>query len=319
MLLLITKFIFFLSLLVYSGEWLVKILSRLAHYWRLSYFLIAFLIMALATSIPEFFISITSALNKTPELALGVIFGTMTASALVLGSDLIFAPRPIKLGNTISRSDSLYTALIVFLPFVFIFNGVISRFEGLVLIMAAVIFSYHLFWTKKRFLRTIRHPYQSFSHKVRLYRFLNIFKQYLFLILAIIVLLFSARLVVEYGKEMALSLPIPLVVIGLSFLAFSTTLPELIFEIKSVRMARSDLALGDLTGTMVVNAGLILGLTALIYPITISDFYPYWVTALYLALFLLFFIFLLKKPLGKWVGIILVLSYLIFLLIEFYG
>lgn len=284
---LILKFILVLYILLHVGEWLVKVLSRLAQSLQVSSFLFAFLIMALATSVPELIISFTSAINKTPQLAVGVLLGTVVASALVLGSDVIISRKPIFIEKSIARRDVLLVVLIAFLPVLLLFDGVLSRFEGAILLTAFLLFSYHLFWSKKRFLKSFRHhhPSEEVPQPVDLTSIVRPFR------------------ILKYSI----------------FLAFSTTLPELVFEAKAIKIARQELAIGDLMGTIVVNSGLIFGLTALIYPIQLADPLKFLIISAYLFLFLLLLVLFIKRPFPHWLGYLLIFSYIIFLVIEFYG
>lgn len=320
---LILKFILALYILLHVGEWLVRILSRLAHSLQISSFLLAFLIMALATSIPELIVSLTSAIHKTPQLAVGVLLGTVVASALVLGSDIIISKKSLVIEKSINRRDAWLIAFLAFLPVLLFLDGVLSRFEGAILLLGFLLFSYHIFWVKKRFLKSFRHHHSPFEvpqqlDLTKISRPFHILKYSIFLILGIALLVLSAKYVVFYGQELALMLKLPLIVVGLSFLAFSTTLPELVFETKAIKMARQDLALGDLMGTIVVNSGLIFGLVALIYPIQLTDPMRFIIISLYLFLFLLFLVLNISRPLARWTGFVLVLSYLLFLVVEFY-
>ena len=86
-------------------------------------------------------------------------------------------------------------------------------------------------------------------------------------LVSLILLLISSKLVVEYAKLISVELLLPPILIGLILIAVGTSLPELVFGVRAALTKHSELSLGDITGAVVANSTLVLGLTALIYPI----------------------------------------------------
>ena len=310
---LIIKFIFFIYVLAHSGTWLVKILSRISSYFKVSYFAVAFMIMAAATSVPELMIGINSALDKMPQLSLGVVLGSNIADlALVFGVALILS-KHISLDSLIAKRDAWYMVLITLLPIFLLYDKVLSRFDGIILLLAFSLFSYQIFWSKQHFLKS----FDDFNQKTAT-KLLHLLKNFTWFVVALGIMLVSAKYVVDFGEQLAIFFSIPLIIIGITILALSTSLPELVFEVKAITSGKKGMALGDLVGSLVANSSLILGITAVIYPIQIENSSAYFVAVLYLILLLIFFILNIAKPLSRNIGYLLVFSYLIFLLIEFY-
>jgi cation:H+ antiporter len=140
------------------------------------------------------------------------------------------------------------------------------------------------------------------------------------LILAVIVLLVAAEMMVKLAGAIAISLKVSTFLIGLFLLAVGTSLPELSLEIESIRKRQVGMALGDLFGSVVANATLILGLVALINPIRLSNGIQEYAlaAAVFGVMFLLFWGFIKsKKKLERWEGLVLVLAYLAFVVLEF--
>ena len=134
-------------------------------------------------------------------------------------------------------------------------------------------------------------------------------------IVSLIILLFSARFVVEFAEEIATELMFPEILVGLVIVGLGTTLPELSFEVNSVRKGFSGMALGDLLGSVVVNSTLVLGIAASIYPIQ-ADFMTFSIASAFLIG--IFGIFALFAKTGRLIdrkeGFILILFYIIFAL-----
>ena len=102
-------------------------------------------------------------------------------------------------------------------------------------------------------------------------------------------------------------------------ITFGTTLPELIVEFKAIRQHETALFMGNVLGTIVANGTLIVGITALIAPITIQAFNEYIIaTVFFLSTFTFFYFFIkTKSRLDRWEGFVLLATYAIFAVLEF--
>ena len=104
----LTLFLVSCLVLVLSGSWVVKSLSKIASFLRISEFLVGFVIMALSTSIPELFVGITSSLAKNPALALGTVIGSNIVDlTLVIGIVIVLA-KGIGTERRFMKRDSFY-------------------------------------------------------------------------------------------------------------------------------------------------------------------------------------------------------------------
>jgi len=122
------------ALLILSGYLLVKTLSKIAVFLKLSEFIIAFIIMAFATSIPELFVGISSAISKNPALSLGNVIGSNIVDlTFIIGIAVVLA-RGITINKEV-RKDSLYMFLIALIPIILMLigNG-LSRIDGVILV-----------------------------------------------------------------------------------------------------------------------------------------------------------------------------------------
>jgi cation:H+ antiporter len=141
----------------------------------------------------------------------------------------------------------------------------------------------------------------------------------LFLILSLVALLLSAFLTVRFATNFAYDAKIPAVLIGLTIIALGTCLPELIFSIKAVRRNHDQLALGDILGTVITDATIILGLVALISPFSFNPYRIYITgTAVFLAGIFATIFMKTDKTINKREGIFLILFYIIFVFVEFF-
>ena len=132
-------------------------------------------------------------------------------------------------------------------------------------------------------------------------------------------LFFCANFVVEYAGLLSIGIALPTIMISLFLVAIGTTLPELVFETRAVLTGHSEMALGNLIGSVVVNSTLVLGITALIYPIT-ANFLLFVVGAIFMIIIaFLFATFVESGSKLYWKeGVSLILFYIFFCIIEFY-
>jgi len=304
-------FIISVFVLVKSGAMLVKSLVVISRYLKISEYATAFIFMAIVTSLPELFVGVGAALKKTSSLALGTIIGSNIANlTLILGLVIIFA-RGIKIKTKVTRREAWSVFFIATLPLLLMWNGRLSRVEGLILLVVYFLYLRRLIGQRKRFVRA----FNSFEHD---WQGFKVFLKNIFLfLLGIALLLGSAWLLIESATQIAFSLNLSLVFIGLFLVAVGTSLPELVFGIKSVLAKHEAMNLGNLLGSCACNSALILGLVAIIHPIKIVQFNIFLVSIFFMIVtFLIFNLFIrTKSKLSYQEGFMLLGFYLVFMMI----
>lgn len=241
-----------LFLVIKSADLAIRYSTRLAESFRLPRYLIGFLVVAIISILPETFIFINSAIEGVPALGLGTIFGSNVADLSLIFALVIFVSgRNIKIESKIIKNRFLYLVVIA-LPLIFGLNGYYSQAEGLGILTAGLLFYIYL-------LRDSR--IQTASEKGE-------FKPLylIFLLFSMAGLLVGANLTVKLGVQLADILSVSPVIVGLFLVGLGTTLPELFFSIKAAKENNDSLALGDILGTVVADATIVIGLVALIKP-----------------------------------------------------
>jgi len=298
--------------LVASGTFLVRSLARISHFLRLTEFAAAFIIMAIASSLPELFVGISSAMAKNTALALGNIIGANILDITLITGIFIILGRGISAKTKKIRTNALAMIAVVGLPLVlFLIGNSISRIDGIILIAVFLLYAQNLIRQSRKFEK----PYEEEKKVGRKEIVLTV----LLFIASLVLLFISANFLIKYASALAIDLNLPSIFIGLFLISIGTTLPELTFGARAILMGHEEMSIGDQIGTVIVNSTLILGVTALIWPIT-ADFMAFFIA----AIFLLFSAFLFTtfiqsaKKLDVGEGIALVLLYVFFILIEFY-
>ena len=301
-------------LLVKSGTWLVQALIRISQFLRWTEFFVSFILMAFATSVPEFFVGITSAIHKVPEVSLGNIIGANVINlTLVVGIGAIMA-RGLDLETSVAKRDSLYTAFIAILPIIALLDGVISRADAVILIIVTLFYFYQVFSQKEIFTKVFK---DSFKRRTtRLWK--KFFIDTLIFIFSLTLLLISAEGIIRSTVYFAEYIKLPLVFIGIVFVAIGTALPELTFGIKSIMLGKKEMVLGNVMGSVVVNSSLVLGAVALIHPIKVVGFSSFLAGMLFTFLAAAAFYFFARhqEHISGKEGKILIAIYILFILFE---
>ncbi len=299
--------------LIKSGTVVIKTLSQVTRFLRWSEFAVAFLLMAVLTSLPEFFVGISSALHQTPELAFGNVMGSNIINLTLAVAIPVLMAGSLRADSIIVQRSSIYTALIVFLPILLMFDGAISRIDGLILLLLLPIYFYWLFQQKERFSKVFNKLERDIdSHK-------DFLKNLAVFVLAVVVLLISAEGVVWSASQLAQGFGFSLLMIGVLFVALGTTLPEVIFGIKAVSLGHQDMVLGNLMGSVVVNSTLVLGVTALIHPFRLFDPSPYLAAIVAIIVTIFFFTLFIRsgRKITRKEALFLLFLYLAFISSQF--
>src|SRR3989344_1038989 len=303
-------FLFSLATLTYSAGYCNKYASKIAKTFHLSEFFISFFIVAVISSFPETTVSIVSALKGVPEFGFGALLGSnVTDLTLVFAIITLLSVGGISLKSSILKNDYYYIILLAF-PLLLGLDGYFSRMDGIILVLSNVIFLFTIFKENKVFSKVFNK--NIFQDK-------NIHINLFLLLVSLIVLLFSAYFAVKYGINFANEIHIPAIIISLTVVAIGSCLPELMFSIRAVKNKHETLALGDILGTVIIDATLMLGIVILINPFYIEQILVI-VTCgsmLIAGIVLLAFIDS-KNILSKKEAIVLLVLYLLYVLLELY-
>jgi len=269
--------------------------------------------------LPEFFVGITAALAGKPSLSLGNVIGANIANlSLVIGGAALIGG-VVAVQGTFLRRDVFYAFLAACAPMVLLFDKVLSRIDGIVLL---ILYGFYQVVVFSEQTGKMEEPQQGFV--TRLLRKLNqpsprrVKKELGWIFLGVALLLFSADVLVRSAVRVAINFNIPLFLIGLLMVAVGTTLPELVFGIKAVRERQPGMVFGNLLGSIVANGTLIIGLVALISPVRIQAFGEYLLaTMTFVIIFGLFYFFVrTKHRLDRWEGAVLLVVWIFFVIFE---
>lgn len=304
---LVNIFVFLVSLyMVIKGSTLATTYAgRLAESFNLSKYTVGFIIVAVISILPETFIAINAALNGVPSFGLGMLFGSNIADlTLIFAILVLYAGRSLKVESKILKNRTVYP-FVLLLPLVLGLDGYFSRLEGVALIIAGGIFYYVA-------LRS------GADGSVSLVRGEKRFKTTICLVFSMLLLLVGAYFTVESATELANAVDMSPILIGMLIVGLGTTMPELFFSLRSVKRHDDSLAIGDILGTVLADATIVVGILALVSPFHFPQKIIY-ITGSFMifAAFLLFHFMRSGKTLTKREATILFVVWLIFVLTEF--
>jgi len=271
-------------------------------------FSVSFFIIAVISVLPEATISIISAINGKPELGLGTLLGSnITDLTLVFGIVALFSSGGIKVQSKILRNNFFYLILLLF-PLILGLDGKFSRIDGGILLLLGILFYVKIYRDSIRFRKKFNHTKKG-----------HLIKTLILLLISLAILLTSAIFTVKYAVNFANDIKLPAILIGLTILAIGTCLPELIVSIKAVKNNRDGIALGDILGTVITDATIVLGLIALISPFSYNPANIYVTgTAMFIAGIFVTLFMKSEHTLNKTEGLILIGFYLLFVILSFF-
>lgn len=271
--------------------------------------------MAFCTSLPELLVGLNAAFHKIPQLSFGNIIGANILN-LSLGLGLVaFLAGGLKVKRRVAQQDSFLAVAIGILPLILILNKQLGRIDGIILILVFIFYVRRL-WHQENKNKKILSVKAQIAGK----DFKSFLKHGVIFFLSALLLILSAELVVRSGQFFVSAFNLAPIVVGALILALGTSLPETIFGIRSARMNHKAMAIGNQLGSVIINSTLILGLVALVHPIQIVNFSPYFIGIIFTLIVALFFTNFIKSRSTisiKEAGV-LILIYLVFVLFEIF-
>ena len=299
-------------LLVIGADFLVKGASNIASKFHIPEMLIGLTIVALGTSAPELIVTITSAFSGNTDLIIGNAIGSNLCNLLfILG--LMAIIRPILIDNEAKKIHIpialLSTLIILFIEISNISStpSFIGRIDGIILL---ILFFIYFTYPIVSEIKDIRKAYKENKDEGNT-KNVKVFVQLVFIIIGIVLLKLGGDFVVDYSTKIAQAWSISERIIGLTIVAIGTAMPELITSIIAVIRKDTDLAVGNLVGSCVLNLLLILGIGAIITPLEFSNEFTQNLILLSIStLILWFFNFIGKKnTITRFKGFILLIIF----------
>lgn len=336
-----------------GADWLTDGAVNIATRFGVSQMVIGLTIVAMGTSMPEFCVSMVSALKGTPDLAVGNVVGSNTFNTLlIVGCSALVAPIMVKRSSV--KRDIPFAVVASLLMLLFCLDGAIGRVDAAVLFAGFCLF---MFVTLK-YAKTTEKPaaavatngaatataiseasssqtsaleasssqasapkasssqasaLEASSSEASQASGTSMLKAVVMLVVGLLCLIAGSNMFVDNASFVASSLGVSDAVIGLTIVAGGTSLPELATSMVSAKKGNSDIAIGNVIGSNVFNILMIIGITGLVKPMHIAGITTLDLIMMLASMLLMWFFCRTTYKVKRWEGAVLTIVYLAYL------
>jgi len=294
------------SVLLYFGaDWMIKSSVHIASKLNISRFVIGLTIVAFGTSLPELGVSLKAALFNKSDIAIGNIIGSnITNVLLVLGISSMFNPILISFSK-IKKDILIYLFVCVLLIFL-LQNGILERWEGVLLFTGIIFYTIHSFITDKSHDEEFEDPFSTWRRTI------------IFLVLGIILLYIGSESFIKGAVDFAKIIGVSDLIIGMSVVALGTSLPELVTSVFAAVKKEHSISVGNIIGSNLFNILSVLGLVSFIKPLSVeTSIFRFEIPIMIGAGLLLVPISLRQRPISKIISLSMLFGYSVFICILF--
>jgi len=251
-----------LVLLILGGNWLLKAAVGFSLRLQIPKIVIGMTVVSFATSAPELIVSLKSALDGEADLALGNVIGSNIANlGLVLAITILIST--ISVEKSFYKTDWPVMIIASLLLYGFVaFDGVLVRYEGIILFSMLIVFLIYLLRFQKPAV-VDELPEDDVE--------LPLYKDVLFLTIGGVALWGGSELLIDGAVGMAKNFNVSTRVIGITIVSVGTSIPELAASVIAILKKEKAISLGNLIGSNVFNILAVLGLTSIITPVIVTD------------------------------------------------
>lgn len=269
-------------------------------------------IVAVGTSMPEFFVSLMSAVNATPDLAVGNIVGSNIFNALCIVG-VAAALSPITILHSTVKKDIPFALVSSVVLLIICLDGGISRLDAGILTAMFVLFMYIVLKGAKGDPEVAAEPEESDREPM------PVVKAVLLLIIGLGCLILGSNVFVDNASAVAKSLGMSEALIGLTIVSCGTSLPELATSVVAARRGNSGIAIGNVLGSNAFNILMTLGVTGLIAPMHLNGITSVDLSVMVISMVLLWLFSFTKHRIERWEGGLLVavfIGYMAYLIMQ---
>lgn len=289
-------------MLIKGADWFVDGASKIADRFGIPQLVIGLTIVAMGTSAPEAAVSITSALKGSAGITIGNVVGSNIMNVLVI-LGLTAVIRAIAVKQSTVRYEIPFTIVITgLLALLGLMDNTISRLDGAILWVLMIVYLLYLLRMAKKG-QDVTEDMPELTKKDTLPR----------MILSILVgaglIVWGADVTVNAATELATIFGMSDRLIGLTIVAFGTSLPELVTSVTAAIKGKADIAVGNIVGSNIFNILFVVGTTALITPVVYSSGFIVDSVVAVATMVLLLICVLPKKKLGRLGGVVMLAGY----------
>jgi len=249
-------------LIILASRMIIDALHRLTCRLGWKEFIVAFFAASIGAVLPELFIGVRSALKGVPELALGSIIGQNIILFTLSVAICTFILKEIVVESRTVRAGATFALLAVTLPFILLWDGVLSRTDGFILLFACVAYIYWLFSKEDHFVKKHKEPIKKCSPV----------RDGIVVFIGFLLVVLSAEGIIASAQNFSSYFDVSVALFGLFAVGLGVALPETFFSIALASKGHSWMILGGILGAISLSSTLVLGIVSIISPIEVVDF-----------------------------------------------
>lgn len=293
------------ALVLWGADRLTEGASAIARSLNVSEIVIGLTVVAMGTSMPEFFVSMMSAVKGTSDMAIANVVGSnIFNTMLIVGTAAMVAPMTISKGTV--RKDIPFAVMASMALLVFFYDGEMSRWDAAMLLVGFIVFM--AVTLNNRSAGAEQSTEETTSSRPR-----SLLLSAFYVVLGLACLVGGSNIFVDGATNIARSLGVSDAVIGLTIVAGGTSLPELATSVVAATKGKSAIAIGNVIGSNVFNILMILGVTGLIMPMDILGLTVVDYSVMLGSIVLLWFFSYTKYTVARWEGAVLVAIFIAYI------
>lgn len=289
-------------MLIKGADWFVEGASKVADRFGIPQIVIGLTIVAMGTSLPEAAVSISAALKGSADITIGNVVGSNIMNVLViLGLTSVIRAIAVK-KNTIRYEMPFTIAITAILAVMGLMDNQVGRMEGGILWVFMILYLAYLVWVSKTDKDAIEEAAKADEKE-------SILKMLVMILIGAGMIVWGSDITVDAATAIAKSFGMSERLVGLTIVAFGTSLPELVTSCTAAIKGKADIAVGNIVGSNIFNILFVVGTTALITPVPYSANFMIDSIVAVAAMILLLVCVIPKRQLGRVGGILMLLGY----------
>ncbi|MCH5248606.1 MAG: calcium/sodium antiporter [Lachnospiraceae bacterium] len=254
-------------MLVKGADWFVDGASKVAEIFGIPQLVIGLTIVAMGTSLPEAAVSTSAALKGSAEITIGNVVGSNIMNILlILGITSVISPLAVQL-STIKYEIPMVIGASVLLAGLGLLDTTVGRIDGIILLLGMVLYLAYLFKMAKKGQAEALEKEEAAEDGNNSGKKDSIIKQVLLILVGASLIVLGSNVTVDAATELALIFGMEERIIGLTIVAFGTSLPELVTSATAAIKGKADIAVGNIVGSNLFNLLFVVGIAAVITPV----------------------------------------------------
>lgn len=295
------------AMLIKGADWFVEGASKIADKLGIPQLVIGLTIVAMGTSAPETAVSISAALKGSADIAVGNVVGSNIMNILViLGITSIIIPLSVQ-KSTVKYEIPFMIIITVIFAVLGLTDNEIFRGDGLILLGLFIIYLAYLFRMAKKGQAVTEEVEEDGKQD-------SVLKMIVLIVIGVVLIVLGSNVSVDAAKTLATIFGMDEKLIGLTIVALGTSLPELVTSVTAGLKGKADIAIGNIVGSNIFNILFVIGVSAMITPVTYQAAFLFDSIVCVAAAVLLFVCVLNKdNKLKRWSGITMLVGYAAYL------